>query len=299
MQYNLDTEFMTGQLYQGVPYDFYAQLSSKISALRSSHLKHLRKSPAHFQASLVEERKETEALRLGKIIHKFLENTEKFMDCYVVEPSFTGMTRDGRESKNSKEAKILRAAWRAEVPDDKMIVTEDDLKIIEGISKAVQNHSLIRNMLKAGMSETSLWVQDPDYNVTLACRPDFIAQEGYIVDIKSTRSAAQEDFTHDIFSDRRNSPNYIVQAAFYARCARIAGLQRPDSFTFIAIEKEPPFGLNVFPMDHACLEVGERRVKKLISLFSFCTKEGKWPCYPQRAQTPLIPQYVQYEDENE
>lgn len=284
-----------GKLYQGLSYDEYAHTSLNLTALRSSYLKPLKKSPAHLQTSLQEERVESEAFRQGKLVHKFLENPEKFMESYVVEPEFTGLTKDGKDSKRSAEAKNLRCAWRASIPDDKVILKTDDVDLIKGISKSVREHTLVRNLLKEGMSETSLWVNDAENEVTLASRPDFIAKEGFIVDIKTTRSAHPDDFTRDIFSP--GGYHYVLQASLYARCAKLAGLQRSDSFVFIAIEKEPPYCLNVFPLDHGCLAVGDSYVEKLIKLYGQCLKSGEWPGYSTKAVPVNIPTWVGWSEE--
>lgn len=279
-----------GKLYQGLSYDEYHDTSKRLNALRSSYLKPLKKSPAHLKVSVDEPRSDTEAFRKGRLVHKFLENPERFMETHVVEPPFIGKTKDGRDSSRSAEAKTLKEGWYKELPPDTIVVKNDDIDMIKGISKAVREHTLVRNLLKEGLSETSLWVRDVEHDVTLACRPDFIAKEGYIVDLKTTRSAHPEDFTNDIFSP--NGYHYIIQAAHYARCAKIAGLARPDSFTFIAIEKEPPFCLNVFPLDHGCIAVGESYIESLIKLYGECLKNNNWPGYSNKAIPVSIPSWV-------
>lgn len=284
-----------GRLYQGLTYDEYHKTSKELQALRSSFLKPLRKSPAHLRVAMDEDKKDTEAFRQGRLVHKFLENPEKFMETNVVEPEFVGKTKDGRDSARSAEAKKLKEDWYASLAKDCIVVKKDDIEMIKGISKSVREHTLVRNLLKEGMSETSLWVKDPETEVILACRPDFIAREGYIVDIKTTRSAAEKDFVDDIFGEY--GYHYIMQASLYARCARIAGLQRPDSFTFIAIEKEPPYCLNVFPLDHGCLAVGDSYVEKLVKLYAECLNSGNWPGYSNKAIPVMIPTWVGWDGE--
>lgn len=279
-----------GKLYHELSYDEYHDVSAGLNALRASHLKHLKKSPAHLKAALDEPRSDTDAFRQGRLVHKFLENPEKFMDTHVVEPTFSGKTKDGKDSTRSAEAKILKTQWYADLKPETLVVRQDDIAMIKGISKAVREHTLIRNMLKEGVSETSLWVKDPQYEVAIACRPDFIAKAGYIVDLKTTRSADQHDFVRDIFSP--HGYHYILQAALYAKCAKLAGLDRPDSFTFIAIEKEPPFCLNVFPMDHGCLEVGNSYIEKLLPIYAECIQKNTWPGYSDKAIPVEIPQWV-------
>lgn len=284
-----------GKLHQGLSYNEYHKISTELNALRSSHLKLLKKSPAHLRASLDSPREDTEAFRQGRLVHKFLENPEKFMETHILEPEFVGKTKDGRDSARSAEAKKNKEDWYNSIADGTIIVRKNDVDMIKGISRAVREHTLVRNLLKEGMSETSLWVKDAENDVVLGCRPDFIAKEGFIVDIKTTRSAHQDDFVDDIFGPK--GYHYIIQASLYARCAKIAGLARPDSFTFIAIEKEPPFCLNVFPLDHGCLAVGDSYVDKLIKLYGECLRSGNWPGYSNKAIPVSIPTWVGWAEE--
>lgn len=284
--------FEFGKLYQEWSYEQYDAKCRELQALRSSHLKPLRKSPAHLRARLEGSMAESEAFRQGKLVHKFLENPEKFMETHVVEPKFVGKTKDGRDSERSAEAKVAKAQWYSDLKDGTIVLREDDVPMIKGIARTVREHGMVRNLLKEGVSETSLWVQEVvnGVAVSLACRPDFIAKQGYIIDLKTTRSAHPDDFISDIFSDK--GYHYILQASLYARCARLAGLARPDSFTFVAIEKEPPYCLNVFPLDHGCLAVGDSYVDKLVETYAQCIDTGKWPGYSNKAVPVTIPTWV-------
>jgi len=124
----------------------------------------------------------------------------------------------------------------------------------------------------------------------LQFRPDRIHELGYIIDLKSTRDASIEYFTGQIFSDR--GPFYILQAAHYAYCGKLLGLSKSDSFTFVAVEKEPPYGINVFALGEGELDFGERWRRKLTRKYADCLASDKWPCYEESVISPQIPAYL-------
>jgi len=286
-------EFEIGKLLTGLTYQQYHNFGSSRMALRSSHLKQLKQSPAHFKYALENPREETEALRQGKLIHSAFECPEKFLDTHVVEPVFEGRTQDGKltTSANCKEVKEKRAAWLASQKPDVVIMTQADSDMIVGMTNAVSKHKLASRLLKDGIREVSGWVEDPETGVLLQYRPDFIHEAGYIIDLKSTRNAATWAFTHDIFSDRGFF--YLLQAAHYTYCAKLMGHNKHDSFTFIAVEKTPPYGLNVISLSEHHLEAGEAWRRKLTKLYAECLEKDQWPCYDERAVSPDIPRYLE------
>jgi len=273
-----------GKLHTGLSYESYAFEEG----LRSSDLKLLKKSPAHFKAAT---RKVSPAMNLGKAVHGFLEQGPSFMDKYLVEPIFVGKTKDGRDSTQSKEARDKKKEWYASLSPEITVLDSDQHEQLIGILDSIGKHEFLKKMLKGGTRESSLWVKDPETDLILKCRPDFIAAEGYMVDFKTTRDARRHFFSGEIFNaynDQR--PFYILQAAHYAYCAKLAGLSRPDSFTFVAIESSKPFGIKIYPMDHACIEAGNKWREPLTKLYKECLVKNEWPCYKQEAEEIQIPE---------
>lgn len=282
-------EYMPGKLHQHLTYEQYAAQPG----IRASDLKGFMRSPAHYQAAKRKGGKENDALRFGKLVHSILENGEKFRDTIVVQPYFVGKTKDGKESTRSKEALDKKAEWYAALKPGVSVCTEDELYDIIGISESIGTHRLLSRLLKEGMRETSLFVEDPDTGLILQARPDFIADLGYIIDFKTTRDASRGFFYNEIFSTRyHSSPFYALSMAHYCHCAKIAGLKRPDLFTFIAIEKEDPWGIKVYEMDIGCIGVGEQWREHLTKQFAECIKTDLWPCYEEKAEKLEPPQYA-------
>lgn len=288
-----DFQFTLGQLTHGVTYQQYADAEG----LRSGWLQEIRRSPAHLQEAIKNPKEPTPALILGQKIHHALENPEKFLDLAVCAPKFTGLTKDGRESSQSAEARKAKESWYADVElSGKIALTTDDYATITGILKAVREHRLTRNLLAKGYRETSIRVKDPETGQVLKCRPDFIHEEGFLVDHKSARDASRLAFGSEIFSEFKQF--YILNAAHYVHCLKLAGIGRKDEATLIALEKEPPYALNVFPLDAGHLDLGERWRASLTRKYAECVSSGIWPAYDEKAVCLEIPQYSRYPDES-
>lgn len=278
-----------GVLQQGLTYAQY----DAIPGLRAGELKHLKRSPAHFLAAKTNPKEPTDALEFGSLFHSAIENGEKFMDTYVVEPEFVGKTKDGRDSNRSAEAKQMKIDWYAAQPKSAVIVKAKWVEPLTGMLQSVLKHP-ISKLLAKGIKETSLWVQDPRTGLTLKCRPDFIAEAGFIVDIKTARDARPPAFYKQIYGTRNvNDPYYVLQAAHYTHCLRLAKYGRGDNFTFVAIEKDPPYGIMTYALDINALAPGEQWRAELTDLYKKCMDEDKWPCYPTAAVSVIPDEWVE------
>ncbi len=285
-----------GELIQGLTYEQYAIQKG----LRASQVKLIKRSPAHLKAAEKKPRVVTDALRIGGIFHSAIENGPKFLETYAIEPIFTGKTKEGKESSRSAEAIKKRDDWYDTLKPGTQVVKAEEYDMLAGMLTAVATHSRLKNMLKGGMRETSLWVKDPETGLTLQCRPDFISEAGYMLDFKSTRDAGRNFFLQEVFNLRdHRRPQYIIQAAHYAHCARLAGLQSPNSFTFVAVEKEPPYGIMIYPMDIGCLGPGEQWRAQLTRTYANCLESGKWPSYPETIFPVSPPEWIDLPPDDE
>lgn len=273
------------KLSQGVSYAEY----DKIDGLRAAWLREMMRSPAHLQEFIKNPPPATPAKREGQLIHLALENPERFADLAVIEPEFTGKTKDGRDSSRSGEAKQKKAEWLASRKPDDVVIDQETFDMIKGIMNAVLSHGLVSKLISTGTRESSIVVRDTETGLILKCRPDVIADEQYLIDYKSTLDAQPDSFTRDIFS--RRSWFYILQAAHYVHCLKLLGM-RSDHAILIAIEKARPHGIGVYPLDSGCLEVGEQWRARLTKQYADCLMSGKWPGYAEEAIPVFPPQYA-------
>lgn len=269
-------ELQLNVLHKGLPYEIYAATEG----LRSSDLKLLKISPAHYCER--QEQKASEAMEFGSLFHKAIENPVAFRDHMKVEPE---------GDKRTREVKDAITRFREDLRSTDIVVKAKWVDPLLGMLQRIQQHPLASSMLRSGVSETSLRTGDDETGVILKCRPDFITAEGFMLDLKTTRDASEGGFTKSIYGNRRGDLWYGIQAGHYSHCARISKVCRGDAFVFIAVESEPPFGVNVFTLGEQALAPCEQWRSKLTKQFFECSRDNKWPCYSESAVNVVAPEW--------
>jgi len=283
------------EIIEGLSFEEYERLEG----LRASDLKLLRRSPAHWVAAR-KTRRDSPDLEFGRAFHAAMEDPKTFRDRIVVEPEFSGRTKDGKESTRSAEAREKREAWLADLRPGTTVLKAEDARNLTGMIEACQRHKLVSRLFESGRRELTIQVSDPETGLVLKCRPDFISDGGFVVDLKSTRDASHGFFTREIFSDRgSDSRYYVLQASHYAHCCRLTKRFRSDHFVFVAVEKTEPWGVRIYSLDEAALEVGERERSRVTRLYAECLRKNEWPCYDEHAEQVVIPQWVRYVEDGE
>lgn len=270
----MEGNYELGKPVLGMSYEDYAA----IGGLRASDLYNLKVTPAHMMAARANPRNETPALRFGKLVHSMFENFENFMDDLLIAPEFTGKTKDGRDSKQSAEAKKAKADWYADIPEGKTVVTQEELDKLLGISKRLLSMPRTMNIFKGSVRESSIVVKDPETGVLLQCRPDFITSKGHGVDIKTTSD--MESFWAEIYMAYKRF--YILQVAHYVHILKVSGICKTDAYMFLAIESDSPWGIKPWSLDSGDIARGEMWRAHLTKVYAECLEKNEWPCYPDR-----------------
>lgn len=278
------------KLHGGLTYDQYSNFCMEQKALRSSYLKHLMKSARHLKSEMDAPDKPSDAMNFGKLVHSLFENPMDFLARHVVKPKFMGRTLDGKMSDRSKEAKEKEQEWLSKRGTEDIVVTQEEAERLFSIHNMLKEKNMISNILRKGVKEQSLWVKDPETGVTLACRPDFIAEDtGYCIDLKTTRDASPGFFTNEIFSTKGRF--YLLQSSHYTHCLKTAGVSDGKAFIFIAIENLEPFDMRVYAIDEGALSAGDEWRKRLTEQYAECLETDIWPGYPDTCFPTTIPSW--------
>ena len=237
----------------------------------NSSLSPFLRSPAHYQAELAKSRKETPALRIGRLIHQAVLEPMTLMNV-VVMPDFTPqLQKSYTRPKASKEWKDLEHDWRESNPDAE-VVTQEERDVIEGATAAVLKNQRAADYLAGTSPEVSVcWDSNPS---GLKCKARIDAlhvSKRVLVDLKTTEDAS--DFERSIAKYR-----YHRQAAFYMDGAAAVGLE-PLEFVFIAVEKTAPFGVRSAVMSGAAIEVGREEYQEILQGIARCEQTNTWPGY--------------------
>ena len=230
-------------------------------ALSRSRLWALHDSPEKFKYLEEHPPEITPTLRLGAAFHKYALEPETFDDEYAVSPVFDRRTREGK------------AGWEVFVHDTmgKTIISQDEFETIFGMRNSLMANPTAKTLVEKSMKEQSFFWTEAETGIELKCRPDILLPElGIIADLKSCVSADTESFSKECLR-----LGYDVQAAMYTEGVKET---HPGeyAFMFIAVEKNPPYSVNVTEMDPAFVDYGRIRYKALLSVYAECARTGNW-----------------------
>lgn len=242
------------------------------SAISSTSLKELLRSPMHFWHSQTAPRVEKEHFRFGTAIHAYLLEQDRFLQEYVVTP-------EKGKTKASKEAyeEFLKAH-----PDCQHFVSESEMTMILGIADQVGNHASASELIKLGQAEQSFFWTDEETGILCKVRTDLLCVPFAILDVKSTTNASPEAFQRDVAKF-----NYDLSAAMYQEGVyRVTG-EKLD-FAWLAVEKEAPHGVALYNAEDF-LETGYKKFRRALRLLKSCRESLQYPGYQPDGIAATLP----------
>lgn len=236
----------------------------------STMAKQILKSPAHLRSYLDAPRVEKAAFDFGHIVHAGVLGVG--LEVEVLDfPDY--------KTKAAQTAKA-EAYAAGKVP-----VIERDYATARAAIKAVKEHEIAGPLFAGnGVPELSAFAIDPNTDLWLRGRFDWVTPDLTLVDLKTTIDGEPTAFER---AGRRLG--YDVQQEFYRLVYRLATGTDPTVFAFVTVEKASPHLVDVhMPTDWA--ELGSSRVRRAIDLYAQCMETGEWPGRPpviNRTPSPL------------
>ena len=243
---------------------------NKRKGVRRSDLWKLRRSPMHFKYAQEHPVEQTPAMMFGSAVHDAVLTPRMFKKHYVV-ADFNARTNEGKALKQKY------------LDEGKTLLTVEQMEQINGIASAIKANPFARRLL-TGKHETAHFWTDPETGEKCKCKTDCetdINGVHYIVDLKTCASAESDEFVRDAVKY-----GYFFQAAMY--CDGVKCQTGKDSVcVFVAVEKEPPYAVNVFQCGEDEIRLGMNGDKYgkvpgyryLMDLYHRCRTEKKWPGY--------------------
>lgn len=225
----------------------------------------IHRSPLHFWERYLNPNRvrepETPAQIFGSLVHCAVLEWDKLEARYTAIP----------EDMNKRTT-----AWKdfqSEHVGKKLVDAESYARAL-AIREAVYAHPKAALLLSVGVAEKSMWANDPITGVRVKSKPDFYNTElGFLVDLKTTLDAGEERFARDSYNYR-----YHVQDAFYTDVGEWAGY-KIKGFAFIAVEKEPPYAVEVYILDDDSRELGRLTYREDLNIYAECYKAQNWHSY--------------------
>lgn len=264
------------------------------NGISASGLKAILQSPAHYytEYELGQRPDPTPALRFGNIVHSAILEPRNFLENYKIQPDFDRRTKVGKADY---------AAWMADLSPENIVMKAGEADQIVAMIKSIQSHPVALGLLKDGIAERSVYFTDPETKLLCKCRPDFLREDGRIVDLKTTTNAS-----FGFFQSQIAKFEYHLQAAFYKHGIQTAFDSEVREFVWIVIEKKPPYIPAVYIADETILERGRQLWKRAMKTYKRCIDSKTWPGYQfsedanrYEAQTISLPPWALWDYEEE
>ncbi len=205
---------------------------------------------------------------------------------------------------NSWQTKAAREQRDAERADGNVPLLTKDYERAREVARAVRNNPTAAALLRPdrGVAERSLFWRDPQTGVMRRARPDWLtpSAEGrcLIVDIKSTESAAPDDFARSIwkFGYHQQGDTYITGVTQFAD---VLGMGSDPEFLMIAVEKQPPYVCEVYALNADALSLGRARNRRALEVYRDCMKTGRWGGYTNDITYLALPGWAERADSEE
>lgn len=233
-----------------------------------STLKHLLRSPAHYQESLKEKEEDDLKYAVGTLAHAMVLEGKNMLDLYAIKPE--GMSFATKEGK----------AWKAE--QTKPILEADAAKV-PLMAEAIAKHPLARAVLARCQEREAPAQADID---GVLCKGLFDAfgrdssGTGVIPDFKTTTDARKFKFRRKAEFDL----DYDLQSALYKQLALNARDMECET-VWIVQETSAPFAVMIYQPGPDLIASGNDKLAKVLTLWKECEASGIWPAYQS---TPTI-----------
>ena len=214
-------------------------------------------SPEYFRFRQDNPQPATAPMKLGSAIHMNVLQPEEFNKHYAVSPKFDKRTKVGKEAYAEFSKKHMF----------KDVISESDYHIIEQITMKLMKDKMVKSLLQQGEPEKIIQWHNEHYDVNCKGMLDY-HREGadMIIDLKTTQDASYNGFMRSV-----KKYKYHKQAAFYLDAVKA------QRFFIIAVEKSPPFAINVFELSENMLDEGRDMYNHELEIYEYCTKSDYWP----------------------
>lgn len=234
-------------------------------AISRSELWRIRESPQKFKYYREHPPEPTTALLFGQVFHKMLLEPDTFDEEFAAAPGVNRRTKEGRQ--------ILTNFVSAH--ENQKIIPAEMFSQAKEMCDAVKREPLAVKLLK-GKAELPFFWTDEMTGEECKCRVDVLNTEyrqPIIVDAKTTEDASTESFIRSAINY-----GYDFQAAMYSEGVE-KNIGKKPLFVFIAVEKDPPFSVNILQADELMLRRGYDLFREYIGIYHDCKTSGNWYGY--------------------
>lgn len=233
--------------------------------------------PALYRWSLDNPRKPTLDMEFGSLFDSYIFDLVNCLNSVVIAPNFNG-----------KGSVAARAEWKAENVG-RVIVDQDDWDKCRFMGEAIHKHPIASKLLAQCTPQVSIFWTDPATGLECKARLDGeIKSLRRLLDLKTSRDASPDGFAKSAGEYR-----YHVQDAFYSwGYEQITG-DSVRAFTFIVVEKSPPYPVATYSLDDEAKRRGRELFERDLTTLKRCFDLDEWPGYGEQTKViSLKPWYL-------
>lgn len=234
-------------------------------AVSRSELWRISESPEKFKWYKDHPEQPTPALIFGQLFHSLALQPETVKDLFAISPNIDRRTKAGKEAFAEFEAES----------SGKTIITGDMVNTATDMVDSLFSNEFAKKLLSGEKEKPFFWTDDLT-GEECKCRADCLTEIGdqlIIVDLKTAECAETEAFMRAAIKH-----GYDLQAAMYSEGVK-KNTGKDPLFVFIAIEKKPPYAVNVLQADKLFLRRGGDLFRELIGIYHDCKDSGNWYGY--------------------
>lgn len=263
-------------LHRDIPFEAYAAWN----AVNSGVIKWGMVSPKHFHAAYNGDLKseDSAAMKLGRAVHCMLLEPETFESRFITSSNCSAKIASGPRKGEfcGKRGSLMAASgdWYcgvhqpAELAEHGMeVISADQYQQCVGMRESLKSHPAMKLLRRKGWSEVSIvWEL---HGLKMKGRLDRGSLEGsrpMILDIKKCRvgKGTKEECERSVLNY-----GYHIQAAGYVRGVEQLTGTRPE-FLWVFVEDNPPYDIQILPMDETCFDVGWHEVNRIVEHYTTC-----------------------------
>ncbi len=235
------------------------------------------RSPLHCWAKYVDpdrtDEEPTAAMRFGTLVHALVLAPETFADEFALADSINRRTERGK------------ADYAALVASGKLPVSREEYAAALEIVKAIRRHPVAGGLFKVGEPEKVLAVEREPHLWPLKGRPDWLAPQPAIMELKTATDASPTGFLRAVYRH-----GYHLSAAYYRMLVgRATGTpEAAIPHTFVVAETKYPYAVAVYPSSERLLAEGREMWETALARFDECWTTGEWPSYPVETLEPGV-----------
>lgn len=245
-----------------------------------SDLTWIKKSPWHFK-NRDKLRRETQAMRLGTLLHLAVLEPERFKNSWAMEP---GAMPDGIEiNRRVKAHREHLAGWK-QTNEGKIFIRQEEMDTLTAMLTSIAGSAECQSLLTGGRSEVGGFGEI--LGLKMKARVDYFIPNHpvygrVVVDLKKTQDASPYGWSRSIYNYLYHVQSYIYKTIFKA-----------DNFIWICVEESdfaPP------PAIYRCADVtmdkGQELTEALINKLLICQDSKHFHGYTLGVEDAYLPSW--------